>query len=252
MLSSSHLMRAVHRQFARTSLRGLAGGAKSEEGKEEPEEPATFGKKMNVVGKRMQDSIRMLDSGALYSQTNRRDPNLPAAPKQARAKLGRTLETPQPRSELLSERQKGMNTAFAEEIMDILNDAMASSKVGRGLFRGTDDASAAVEIIACKVNSDVSHVYAEWSSPIIQGFAEEIERDLGEEKAKSFLKKSANYITARLSRHEGRFRTYLLRRIESKRVPRIYFKPFKAKNELDPEQKAALEKLIEESLGNGT
>lgn len=250
--SASCLKRVMTRRLTRLSIRGLSKGAKSDGGKvsaQGQEEQPAFSNKMNVVGKRMQDSIRMLDAGALYSQTNRRDPNLPAAPKQVRAKLSRTLETPQPRSEVLSERQKGMNTAFAEEIMDVLNEAMASSKIGRGLFRGTDDASAVVEITACKVNSDVSHIYAEWSSPIINGFADEIKGNMGEEKAKKFQKKSENYVTARLAMREGRFRTYLLRRIESKRVPRIYFKPFRPKNEFGPEQKAALDKLLEESLG---
>ncbi len=210
---------------------------------------APFSKKMNVVGKRMHDSIRMLDAGALYTQTNKQDPNLPSAPKQARAKLSRSLETRLPKSEVLSDRLKGVNDVFAEEIVDVLNEALASTKVGGNLFRGTMDASDAVEIVICKVNSDVSHVYAEWRSKIVQDFANEIKRDMGVDKAEKFIKKSEKYITGRLTRSEGSFRTYYARRIQSKRVPRIYFKPHVGEPELSEQQRTELDRIIAEAQG---
>lgn len=245
---SGSLIRACNQFGARRSLSkvGPDGSALSESETEEGASP--FSKKMNVVGKRMQDSIRMLDAGALYTQTNKRDPNLPAAPKQVRAKLGRSLETPLPKSERMSERLVGVNSAFAEEILDVLNEALGSSKVGRNLFRGTVDASDAVEITVCKVNSDVSHVYAEWSSRIIEGFAKELEREMGTDHAQRFMKRSEAYITARLARHEGKFRTYYARKIQSKRVPRIYFKPHNKKPEFSEEQRAELDRLVKESI----
>ena len=195
-------------------------GGKLEEPTSEPD--SSFDKKMNVTGKRMDDSIRMLDAGALFTRTNKRDPNLPAVPATAKSKLNLPLEARESRKETMSHAQKGMNQAIAEDIHEILSDAMSSPKL-RTLFRGTKDASMVVDIKHVKVNSDVSHVYAEWQCDLLEGFAREIHDNMGADKAKSFGKRSIRYITGRLAARESVFRTVLMRQMQFKKVPRIYF-----------------------------
>ena len=103
---------------------------------------APFGKKMNVTGKRMEDSIRMLML-SLFTRNNRRDPNLPAVTTTAKSKLNLPLEARKNRKETMNNAQKGLNQAVAEDIHEILCDALSSPKL-RNLFRGTKDASIVV------------------------------------------------------------------------------------------------------------
>ena len=216
------------------------------------QEGSAFDKKMNVVGKRMQDSIRMLDAGALYTNTNKQDPNLPSVPPKIRAKLAQSLEKPIEKSRKLSESQKGSNAAQAEDILEIMQDVLGSKKL-RGLFKGTDDASAAVEFANCKVNADVSHVYIEWTSPLLTEFAQELKDTMGNDHAKRFCKKSTSFITGKLASREAVFRTELMRAMFFKRVPRIYFKsesPTLHVSFVDEDRRGSVDDLIERSLHN--
>lgn len=183
---------------------------------------APFDKKMNVTGKRMEDSIKMLDAGALFTRNNKRDPNLPAVTATAKSKLNLPLEAREKKRETMNHAQKGLNQAVAEDIHEILSDALSSPKL-RNLFRGTKDASILVDIKHVKVNSDVSHVYAEWQCDLLEAFAREMHDSMGSIKAKAFVKRAVNYVTGRLAAKESFFRTALMRQMQFKKVPRIYF-----------------------------
>lgn len=202
-------------------IEDAAGGALSNTSS--PKVAAPFDKKMNVTGKRMEDSIRMLDAGALFTQNNKRDPNMPAVPATAKSKLNMPLETREKLKSSMSSAQKGFNEATSEDIHEILSEALTSSKF-RNLFRGTRDASRVVDFNKVTVNSDVSHVYAEWQCDVLEGFTRELHEEMGSDYAVKFAERGLRYITQRLASKESVFRTILMRQMHFKKVPRIYFK----------------------------
>lgn len=139
-----------------------------------------------------------------------------------KTKLQRSLETPKKR--LLTSAERGSMDAQSEDVMDLLNESLHSSKM-HGLFRNTGDASKFVEITSVNQNQDRSHTTAFWSSSILEKFAARIFADKGEDEAIKFASKAVQYITSRLQRKEPLFRALLTKKMSFKRVPRIFFRP---------------------------
>lgn len=75
----------------------------------------------------------------------------------------------------LSPAARGQLDSFSEDILDVLNDALDSSKL-MNTFKGSPRSSKLVEFIQVRLNKDCSHVTALWSSDILNGFIKTIEK----------------------------------------------------------------------------
>jgi ribosome-binding factor A len=122
-----------------------------------------------------------------------------------------------------SQAQQGVMEAAEEDVCGILNDALASPVMFR-LFRGCDDASVAVEIARVKLSADYSHSIAYWTSPIVDKFLILVMDQEGIEKGLQTRRKMSKYITEKLQKREGAFRTYLIKNMDFRKVPRIEFR----------------------------
>jgi hypothetical protein len=138
------------------------------------------------------------------------------------AKLQRGLESPKKR--LLTGAERGALDAESEDLMDLINEALGSSHF-YNLFRNTGDTSKYVEIISVLQNQDRSHSTALWTSRVLTQFAAEVDEVKGREEALRFAKNASVYVTARLQSREPLFRSMLTKKMDFKRVPRLFFRP---------------------------
>jgi ribosome-binding factor A len=143
--------------------------------------------------------------------------------KKTTAKLSKGLEKhvdPEP-----STAMQGVLESTAEEICGILNDALASNKLYK-LFRGCPDASEAIDIEYVKINTDCSHATAFWKSSVIEKYGNFVAVHDGPEKGFLVKQRMNKFISATLQRKEPVFRTILIKHMDFRRVPRVFFKNF--------------------------
>jgi hypothetical protein len=73
-----------------------------------------------------------------------------------------------------------------------------------------------------------SHVIAYWKSDVLEEFwaSMELDNTITEEKAAKFKQKTVDYMEKQLQQAESVFRSYLIRKMDFRRVPRIEFRPY--------------------------
>lgn len=142
------------------------------------------------------------------------------APKK-KSKLSQGLDKPM--AENQSTAAQGVLEATGEDICNILNDTLSSSKLFR-MFRGCDDASEAIQFEHVIVNTDCSHATAYWTSKVTQRFATLVARTEGERRSAELIHGVHDKICLRLQAKEAVFRTHLIKHMDFRRVPRVFFK----------------------------
>jgi ribosome-binding factor A len=141
------------------------------------------------------------------------------------AKLQRSLETPSKR--LLTNAERGVMDAQSEDVLEVLNEALSSSQL-YNLFQKTGDASKFVEFSLVRLNQDRSHTTVLWSSSVLEKFAAKVRGTAGEQEAARFAKRAVENVNSRLQRREPLFRSLLIKKMDFKRVPRLFFRPLDA------------------------
>jgi ribosome-binding factor A len=139
----------------------------------------------------------------------------------SRGKLSKALE--KEKTVEISPSTQGYLDSIGEDICDVLNEALSSKEFFK-LFKGATDAGKLVEIAEVQPNQDCSHVTAYWASDIVTGFVREVESTLGPEEAKKAFGRTTTYITKKLQKREPQFRSFLIKKMHFKRVPRIFFR----------------------------
>ena len=159
----------------------------------------------------------------------------PTAKISPRRKLKSSLEKPTVKSLPVS--AQGQLDSFGEELADILNDALASKDLAN-TFRGTSVSADVIEINEVNVNQDASHVTAYWSSRLLNEFVamikkeEEVnpqEKRNNKSDALVIWDRGVRIINQKLRLREPQFRSYLIKKVDFRRVPRIFFAAYDSK-----------------------
>ena len=141
-----------------------------------------------------------------------------------RAKLQQGLEK-QDKTKATSVAMQGVLEATAEDVCTILNSALETPAFSR-IFRGCEDTSVAFEIDRVKLSPDCSHAVAYWRSHLMDKFISHAVDREGVEQGQLLSHKMNKYVTKRFQNREPAFRSYLLKNMDFRRVPRIAFKHF--------------------------
>ena len=128
----------------------------------------------------------------------------------------------------------GMLETRSAEILDILSDAL-ESKLVYGIFKDMPDTAKVVSINHVKCNRDMTQITAVWHSDLFLDFIHQATLKHGERDGKALESKIFKKTSALLQAKESKFRTYLMRHMSFRRVPRITFLP--PGNELSRDQK---------------
>ena len=143
--------------------------------------------------------------------------------KNLSAKLQKGLE--KENKAVLDNVSQGTTDTTAEEIREIINEFLESSKF-RNVFKGFKDSSQLVEIVEVSCNRDFSNTTAYWQSLPMEVFIHAVKKKLGLQAATKFSKKIGDTIDTKLRVREGLVRSYLLKKMDFKRVPRVMFRPY--------------------------
>lgn len=161
------------------------------------------------------DLINRLDSQAKDGAVQKKD----------RIKLNRSLQ--QKAKPALGAAGVGILEHTAEEISDYLNEALASAKLC-DMFKGVRKASNIVEISECIINQDFSHVTAYWSSDLANDFTKFLNKKGTSQTsldADKLAERLNHTVTKTLQSCEGVFRAHIMKKMEFRRVPRVFFRP---------------------------
>jgi len=138
-------------------------------------------------------------------------------------KLKKTLESkPKPVLDITSE---GFLEATSEDLRDHLNEFIQSTKFAY-VFRGVRNTSELITIADITINQDYSNVRAYWSAPAIKDLLKYVIERKGETHAILLSTKIASTISQVLMKKEGACRSYIMRKIDFKMIPRIQFYPY--------------------------
>jgi ribosome-binding factor A len=124
---------------------------------------------------------------------------------------------------ILDNASQGRLETTCEDVMDNMNETLASSAL-INVFKGVKDASMVIEIAHVEINMDYSHATAHWESEILMNFVDSVRTENGPEDALKLALKMETKITAKLQKLEPLFRTRIVKQMDFRRVPRIYFK----------------------------
>lgn len=120
---------------------------------------------------------------------------------------------------------QGLLEATAEDVCTILNEALETSAFAK-IFKGCEDTSAAFEFDRVRLSSDCTHAVAYWRSPLMDKFVSlAIDRD-GVTDGNRLSRKMNEYVSKRFQNRESAFRSFLIKNMDFRRVPRIAFKHF--------------------------
>lgn len=143
---------------------------------------------------------------------------------------------------VLDIQSQGRLEATCEDVLDVMNETLASSAL-INVFKGVKDASMVIEIAHVDMNMDYSHAYAHWESELLTKFVDSVRKERGQEDAMALAVKMESKITSKLQKLEPVFRTKIIKKMEFKRVPRIFFKC------VDPLFESLVSKEKEMSMG---
>lgn len=122
-------------------------------------------------------------------------------------------------------RSDGVLEATAEEVMDDLNQALTTSQLAN-IFKFVRNTSEVMEITKVVLNKDLSHADASWHSDYLEGFLRHLLLKDGLSASDLRLgKKMLKNVTNKLQSSEGKFRSHIIRSMNFRRVPRIFFRP---------------------------
>jgi hypothetical protein len=124
----------------------------------------------------------------------------------------------------MSESSQGMLDAVGEDIRDHLNEFLNSATF-MYLFKDVPKSSTVIEFVHVKANRDYSSVIALWQSKSLDYFAAAVLAKMGPEEAEKFCKRSVENVEAKLKKKVGPCRSYLMRKMDFKRVPQLTFRP---------------------------
>lgn len=153
----------------------------------------------------------VLDSPMVAEDRNR--------PIRMRGKISKPLDNPKME---LDNASKGILESTGMDIMDVMNESLRSDEF-YNVFKGTDSAADVVEIIEVKLNRDRSHAHAVWKSRVIELFLDNLLTKSLTPPDIKVAEKMVTSMTNILQRHEAKFRSRIIRTINFRRVPRVYF-----------------------------
>jgi hypothetical protein len=169
-------------------------------------------------------------------------------PKRERGKIAKPLT--EMTTLQLDASSKGFLEMEALQIQEILNDSLqmddiSSKIIPSGKVRGKiADISEFFEFTGVKLNRDASHADTLWSSSYLEKFYQSLADEPVPRYTKtSYSKEDLDRFKAKLKdfsdvlqKNEGKFRTQVIRKMNFRRVPRIFFHP-------DPKLKRLLSEL---------
>lgn len=178
----------------------------------------------NRMSRKLQDRINQLDickgSGSGGSGTQGDEPHATHATRQ---KLQRPLAAPE--KKVLSTSQLGQLQGTAEDLHDVITEAMSTTAFS-DIFKGSKSSDTAVEIYEVKLNRDCSHAYISWKSVVLEQFTKEARKEFGDESAMRFVQRAVAFVNMRFQQREAQFRTYIIKHMHFRRVPRLFFSPW--------------------------
>lgn len=138
-------------------------------------------------------------------------------PRAGKSKLKKSLDL-QNLPELTTSQMGALQSA-EEEILETLENCLQSNSM-LGVFPHLKQSSQLIQIAKVKVNRDLSHVDVIWGSQILESFITRVYETSGPTEGKRIKDKIFKNTNLRLQRKEGTFRTFLMKAIEFRRVPR--------------------------------
>jgi ribosome-binding factor A len=120
--------------------------------------------------------------------------------------------------------ESGILEATGVDIAELLNEAFPTMTFNEVGLSKVQDLGEVVEIVHVKVNRDCSHADASWDSPFIAQFLGKVEKSFGAQDRSRIAHKLETGITSALQQREGKFRAFLARNMDFRRVPRVFFK----------------------------
>lgn len=151
-------------------------------------------------------------------------------PPKARNKLQKSLEKSDPK--VYSDATHGILDAMGADIEDILTEALSSTEFQND-FRGVMRPGDVIEIENVKMSVDSSTATAFWSSMVIDEFSAFLSKNVGEAECKRVITRAKKIVNSKLQVREPQFRSYLVKHMDFKRVPRIVFRPADNRREDD-------------------
>lgn len=141
-----------------------------------------------------------------------------ALSKIGKSKLRKTLDVQS--SPELTPLQLGALQSAEEDILEILEDCLNSTSL-IGTFPNFQHSSKLVHISKVKVNRDLSHIDVIWGSTILEAFVQRVYETRGKHEGLRMRDKIFKKTTLHLQKREGTFRTFLMRSVDFRRVPRL-------------------------------
>ena len=180
---------------------------------------ASTGAGTNRIPRDLQARINALDLGS-------NEDNGSSTTNATKQKLQRPLEAVE--KKVLTAAQLGQLQSTAEDLHDVLSEAMSTSAFSNLFPQGMHDTTLAVDIHEVKLNRDCSHAYVSWSCEILRKFVLEAQTEFGNESAQRFAGRAVKSINKKLQEREAQFRSYIIRHMHFRRVPRLFFAPWDA------------------------
>lgn len=125
---------------------------------------------------------------------------------------------------ILDMASQGSLDATGEDIRDIMNEFIESAKFSYA-FKGIKNASSLITISKVECNRDISHTTALWKSSQMELFVKMVDSKHGEIESAKMANKICQNIDKTLRAKEGAFRSFMMRKMDFKRVPRVSFHP---------------------------
>lgn len=150
--------------------------------------------------------------------------NISASLSKQKNKLNRGLDsTSTGKLKPLSTGSLGQLDNFQEAFCEVLNTALADKSFYK-LFKGShEDSSSVIEFKKVDLNRDMSHATAYWHCPVVYKFLKFVLKTKGEEEYKILSEQTSQHISKILKAAEPRFRALVVKELEFRRVPRIFF-----------------------------
>jgi hypothetical protein len=169
-------------------------------------------------------------------------------PKRERGKIAKPLT--EIAALQLDASSKGFLEMEATQIQEILNDSLQMDEISSNIIPSSKvrgkiaDISDFFEFTAVKLNRDASHADTIWSSSYLEKFYQSlVDEPVPRYTKTSYTQEDLDRFKAKLKdfsgvlqKNEGKFRTQIIRKMNFRRVPRIFFHP-------DPKLKRLLSEL---------
>lgn len=138
----------------------------------------------------------------------------------AQSKLSRSfLQKEKPK---LTDYMIGVSESLNDEIIDAMNEALEDDAFF-DLFRNRSKPSTIVNFSEIRSNRDFSHVTLYWESKLAEISCVKIKDKFGVKDGLRFYESMIAGISGRLQRREPQFRSYLMKHIYFKKVPKLFF-----------------------------